>query len=246
MAEFQLQRIDGRAFNEARPVRVTRHFTCHTPGSVLIETGKTKVICTAMVEDKVPPFMRGEGRGWVTAEYEMLPSSTDTRKSRDRSKGKVDGRTTEIQRLIGRSLRSVVDLDALGERTIWIDCDVIQADGGTRTASITGAFIALYDTLTDLLERKVIKTMPITGFVSAVSVGIWENHPVLDLCYHEDSAAEVDMNIVMTDSGEIIEIQGTGEKRPFTKKEFEQLLELGELGIAQLITIQKKVLSEQE
>ncbi|MEG1433716.1 ribonuclease PH [Eubacterium sp.] len=237
-----IERIDGRLYNEGRPVRVTRHFTKHAQGSVLMEVGETKVICTAMVEEKVPSFMRGEGRGWVTAEYEMLPSSTGSRKSRDRNRGKVDGRTVEIQRLIGRSLRSIVDLKALGERTLWIDCDVIQADGGTRTTSITGAFIALYDALLDLKDQEMITTMPLTGFVAATSVGIWQDHPILDLCYHEDSAAAVDMNVVMTSSGEIIEIQGTGEDRPFTRSEFNDLMALGEQGIQDLIRIQKKAL----
>ena len=240
MADYSIERIDGRLFDEGRPVKITRHFTCHAQGAVLIEVGRTKVICTAMVEDRVPSFMRGEGRGWVTAEYNMLPSSTITRKSRDRNK--VDGRSTEIQRLIGRSLRSVVDLEALGERTIYIDCDVIQADGGTRTASITGAFVALYDALSVLKEAGSISTIPVTSFVAAISVGVWQNCPILDLCYHEDSAADVDMNLIMTADGEIIEIQGTGEARPFTRDEFNVLMRLGEKGISELITEQKKAL----
>jgi ribonuclease PH len=235
-------RSDNRRADEGRPVRITRRFTDKTPGSVLMEVGGTRVLCTAMVEEKVPSFMRGEGRGWVTAEYEMLPSSTWPRKSRDRNRGKIDGRTVEIQRLIGRSLRSVVELESLGERTVWIDCDVLQADGGTRTASITGAYIALYDVLADLKARGVIKTMPLTGFVAAVSVGIWQDEPILDLCYAEDSTAEVDMNLVMTDAGELIEIQGTGEARPFTRDEFTQLMALGEKGIAALIAQQKTAL----
>lgn len=242
MTEYSITRIDGRAFNQGRPIHITRHFTMHAPGSVLIEVGNTKVICTAMVEEKVPSFLRGEGCGWVTAEYDMLPGSTGTRKSRDRNKGKIDGRTTEIQRLIGRSLRSVVDLKALGERTIWIDCDVIQADGGTRTASITGAFVAMMDAMKDLMDKGLIKTLPITGYVAAISVGIWKNCPVLDLCYHEDSAAMVDMNMVMTDGGEIIEIQGTGEERPFSKAELDTLMALGEAGIQQIIALQKEIL----
>lgn len=237
-----MNRIDGRSNECLRPVSITRHFTRNAQGAVLIEVGNTKVICTAMVEDKVPPFLRGEKKGWVTAEYEMLPSSTGSRKGRDRSRGKIDGRTVEIQRLIGRSLRSVIDMEKLGERTIWIDCDVIQADGGTRTASITGAFVALYDVVTWLMEEEVIDEWPINGYVAATSVGINQNEPIMDLCYEEDSTAEVDMNIVMTDKGEIVEIQGTGEERPFTRDEFQKLLALGEDGVYQLINIQKEAL----
>lgn len=237
-----MNRIDGRTNESLRPVKMTRHFTRNAQGSVLIEVGNTKVICTAMVEDKVPPFLRGGKKGWVTAEYEMLPSSTGSRKARDRSKGKTDGRTVEIQRLIGRSLRSVIDMEKLGERTIWIDCDVIQADGGTRTASITGAFVALYDALTWMMEEEIIDEWPLRGYVAATSIGVNQGEVILDLCYEEDSAAEVDMNIVMTDKGEMIEIQGTGEERPFTKEEFGKLLELGEEGIYKLIGIQKEVL----
>lgn len=236
------ERPEGRALDESRPVKVTRHFTNHAEGSVLMEVGQTRVLCTAMLEDKVPPFMRGEGRGWITAEYAMLPSSTITRKGRDRNRGKIDGRSVEIQRLIGRSLRSVVDLDVLGERTIWIDCDVLQADGGTRTTSITGAFIALYDAVNIMIERGLITKNPITSFVASTSVGIWKDQPILDLCYQEDSHAEVDMNLVMTEDGRIIEIQGTGEQRPFTQSEFTQLMALGQKGIADLIKVQKKSL----
>ncbi len=236
------QRIDERKVDELRPMKVTRHFIKHAQGSVLIEVGNTKVICTAMVEEKVPRFLKGQKKGWITAEYEMLPGSTNTRKSRDRNRGKVDGRTMEIQRLIGRSLRSVIDLKKLGERTIWIDCDVIQADGGTRTASITGAFIALQDALTSLMEKGTIKENPITNFVAATSVGIHKGNIIVDLCYEEDSNAEVDMNMVMTEKGEIIEIQGTGEERPFTKEEFQQLLALGEESIKKIIDFQKETL----
>jgi ribonuclease PH len=236
------QRIDERKVDELRPMKVTRHFIKHAQGSVLIEVGNTKVICTAMVEEKVPRFLKGQKKGWITAEYEMLPGSTNTRKSRDRNRGKVDGRTMEIQRLIGRSLRSVIDLKKLGERTIWIDCDVIQADGGTRTASITGAFIALQDALTSLMEKGTIKENPITNFVAATSVGIHKGNVIVDLCYEEDSNAEVDMNMVMTEKGEIIEIQGTGEERPFTKEEFQQLLALGEESIKKIIDFQKETL----
>lgn len=241
MAENTVKRPDGRAFDEGRPVSVTRHFTKYAPGSVLMAVGDTKVICTAMVEDKVPPFMRGEGRGWVTAEYNMIPSATQTRKKRDRN-GKTDGRSVEIQRLIGRALRSVVDMDALGERTIRIDCDVIQADGGTRTTSITGAFIALYDCVQSLIDDGVITENPIKAFVASTSVGVWEEKPILDLCYIEDSHAEVDMNMVMTDAGEIIEIQGTGEARPFTEAEFNTMLALAKKGIHALIDVQKQAL----
>lgn len=237
-------RIDGRRPDEGRPVSVIRHFTHHAAGSVLMTVGNTRVLCTAMVEEKVPPFLRGQGKGWVTAEYDMLPSSTDSRKSRDRNRGKIDGRTVEIQRLIGRSLRSVVNLDALGERTIWIDCDVLQADGGTRTTAITGAYIALCDAVADLLDAGVISENPITGQVAATSVGVWEDMPILDLCYAEDSHADVDMNVVMTDDGRIIEIQGTGEARPFTKDEFDQLMTLAEAGIAALIAEQRAALSD--
>lgn len=233
-------RCDGRKENELRKMVATRNFIKHAHGSVLIEVGHTKVICTAMIEEKVPPFLKGQKQGWITAEYEMLPGSTNTRKSRDRNRGKIDGRTMEIQRLIGRSLRAVIDLKKLGERTIWIDCDVIQADGGTRTASITGAFMALYDALRRLIDEKVIKEMPITGFLAATSVGIHDEKVILDLCYEEDSNAEVDMNIVMTESGEMIEIQGTGEERPFTKDELRELLDLGEYGIQKIIEFQKE------
>ena len=236
------QRIDGREADELRPMVVTRNFIKHAQGSALIEVGDTKVICTAMVEDKVPPFLKGQKKGWVTAEYEMIPASTNTRKSRDRNRGKIDGRTMEIQRLIGRSLRSVIDQTMLGERTIWIDCDVIQADGGTRTAAITGSFLALHDALSDLIEKGKIKEMPITNFVAATSVGIYQGEAIVDLCYEEDSNAEVDMNMVMTETGDIIEIQGTGEERPFNKEELQKMLTLGEASIKKIIAFQKDTL----
>ncbi len=235
-------RIDGRKKNELRPMAVTRNYIKHAQGSVLIEVGDTKVICTAMIEEKVPPFLKGHKQGWVTAEYEMLPGSTNTRKSRDRNRGKIDGRTMEIQRLIGRSLRSVIDLSKLGERTLWIDCDVIQADGGTRTAAITGSFVALHDALSNMVNKGMIKEMPITNFVAATSVGIHQGEPLVDLCYEEDSNAEVDMNMVMTEKGEIIEIQGTGEERPFSKQELEKMLALGEESIKKIIDFQKETL----
>ncbi|MDK2935284.1 MAG: ribonuclease [Eubacteriaceae bacterium] len=237
-----MQRIDGRKSDEMRPIRVTRNFIRHAQGSVLIETGNTKVICTAMVEDKVPPFLKGQKKGWITAEYDMLPASTNSRKSRDRNRGKIDGRTMEIQRLIGRSLRSIVDLERLGERTIWIDCDVIQADGGTRTAAITGSFMALYEAMHKLKEQGLIEEIPITQFVAATSVGIYQEQVIVDLCYEEDSAADVDMNLVMTENGEMIEIQGTGEERPFKKDELQKLLEIGEENILKIIAFQKNTL----
>lgn len=236
-------RIDERAHNQMRPIRITRHYIVHPAGSVLIEMGQTKVICTATVEEKVPHFLKGTGSGWITAEYGMIPGSTGQRKTRN-TKG-IDGRSQEIQRLIGRTLRSVVDLKALGERTIWIDCDVIQADGGTRTASITGAYVALVDAVSTLLASGALLTSPIRYAVAAVSVGIVEGEPMIDLCYHEDSGAEVDMNLVMTEKGEWIEVQGTGEEHPFTQNQLLALLELGHVGILALIDAQKKALLEE-
>lgn len=237
-----MNREDGRSYDDLRPVRFTRNYTKYAQGSVLVEMGETKVICTATIEDKVPPFLKNTGKGWITAEYSMLPSSTQNRKIRESSRGKVDGRTQEIQRLIGRALRSIVDLDAIGERTIWIDCDVIQADGGTRTASITGSFVALIDALNNLKEEGNLKYIPIKNFVSAVSVGIIEGKPMLDLCYIEDSTAKVDMNIVMTDKGEFVEVQGTGEESPFSREDLMELLRLGEEGNNELIRLQKEAL----
>lgn len=237
-------RIDNRKFDELRPVKVHRDYLMHPYGSVLIEMGKTKVICTAMVEDKVPPFLKGTGSGWVTAEYSMLPGSTGTRKVRDSSKGRIDGRSQEIQRLIGRALRNVVDVKKLGERTIWIDCDVIQADGGTRTASITGSFIALADAIYKLYKEKHIKEIPLTNFISAISVGIGCDGPILDLCYEEDHVALVDMNVVMTDKGEFVEVQGTGENATFSRTELNSLLDLAEKGNKELIQMQREALGE--
>lgn len=239
-----MNRFDGRKNDEIREVKVTKNFLDNPQGSVLIEMGKTRVICTAMVEDRVPPFLKGLGKGWITAEYSMLPGSTITRKTRESSRGRLEGRTQEIRRLIGRSLRSVVDLDKIGERTIWIDCDVIQADGGTRTASITGGFIALAEALHKLYSSGEIQCMPIKSFISAISVGVVNEERILDLCYQEDSNAKVDMNIVMTDKKEFVEIQGTGEEAPFNRDELNELLSLGELGNMMLIDIQKKVLGE--
>lgn len=232
-------RIDGRKADALRPVKLTRNFTKYAEGSVLIEMGDTKVICTASIEEKVPPFLKGAGEGWISAEYSMLPRSTATRKPRDIARLKLDGRTSEIQRLIGRALRSVVDLKALGERTIWIDCDVIQADGGTRTASITGAFVALVDAVNKLHKKHPFEIYPIRSFVAAVSVGVVGENRLLDLCYQEDSNAVVDMNIIMTQEGEFVELQGAGEERPFNKEDLNELLKLGEKGVKHLIQLQK-------
>lgn len=237
-------RFDAREADQLRPVKMTKDYIMHPQGSVLIEMGHTKVICTAMIEEKVPPFLKGSGKGWITAEYGMLPASTHTRKIRDASKGKIDGRSQEIQRLIGRALRSVVDLEKLGERTIWIDCDVIQADGGTRTASITGSFVALMCAFNKMIAAGQLTEAPITDYVAAVSVGVVGDQPVLDLCYEEDSKAAVDMNLVMTGSGKFIEIQGTGEDRPFDQSELTQMLSLGEKGIRELMALQKQMIEE--
>jgi ribonuclease PH len=237
-----LARNDGREFNELRKVNITRNFTKYAEGSVLIEMGDTKVICTATIDDKVPPFKKGTNEGWVTAEYAMLPRSTEVRNARDIQRLKINGRSMEIQRLIGRAIRSVVNFSLLGERTIVLDCDVIQADGGTRTASITGSFVALMDALDKMISNGQINEIPISGFVAAISVGIVDNEPLLDLCYKEDSRAKADMNIVMNDKGEFIEIQGTGEQAPISIEEMFSLIELGEKGILELVNIQKKAL----
>ena len=237
-------RIDGRENLMLRPIKITRNYIKHAEGSVLIEFGDTKVICTASIDDKVPPFLKGTGEGWITCEYGMLPRSTNDRKPREAAKGKIDGRTAEIQRLIGRALRSVVDLTKLGEKTIWIDCDVIQADGGTRTASITGAFIALVDAINKIDAAEKFAVYPIKSFVAAISVGIVDEEIMLDLCYQEDSNAKVDMNVVMTDKGEFVEIQGTGEESPFSKEQMFKLIEAAEKGIGELINMQKYVLKD--
>ncbi len=239
-----MERSDGRAVDQIRPVRITRNYTKYAEGSVLIEMGDTKVICTATVDDKVPPFMKGEGKGWVTAEYAMLPRSAPVRIIRESTKGKVGGRTYEIQRLVGRALRSVVDLEALGERTIIIDCDVIQADGGTRTASITGSFVALIDALAVLLENEAIERIPVTEYLAAVSVGKVNGEILLDLAYDEDSLAEVDMNVVMTETGKFVEVQGTAEGAPFTRAELDAFIDLARKGIGELIAVQKQALGE--
>ncbi|MDD4236942.1 MAG: ribonuclease PH [Desulfotomaculaceae bacterium] len=237
-----MQRIDGRESGQLRPVHITRKYNKHAEGSVLVEVGDTRVICTASVEEKVPPFLRGAGKGWVTAEYGMLPRATGNRTAREAARGKIGGRTFEIQRLIGRALRSVMDLPALGERTITLDCDVIQADGGTRTASITGAFVALVDAVNKLREQGLLKTMPIKDFIAATSVGRSAGQVILDLCYEEDSAAEVDMNIVMTGAGRFVEVQGTGEEASFSRQEINEMIDLAQQGIEWLINYQKEVL----
>ena len=239
-----MQRPDGRTKGAMRPVKITTDYTMYAEGSVLVEMGNTKVICTASVEEKVPPFLEGKGLGWVTAEYAMLPRATNTRKKRDIKSLKLDGRSSEIQRLIGRALRAVVDREALGERQITIDCDVIQADGGTRCASITGGFVALWLAGKKLLADGVIEKMPLTAQVAAVSVGIFEDEAVLDLNYAEDSHAIVDCNVVMTSKGEFIEVQGTGEGRPFTDTELRKLLGLGKRGCLTLCRKQAKVMGE--
>ena len=235
-------RPSQRPPDQLRTIRITRHYTKHAEGSVLIECGDTKVICTASVEERVPPHKKGSGEGWVTAEYGMLPRSTNERMGREAAKGKQSGRTQEIQRLIGRSLRAVVDLKKLGERTIQIDCDVIQADGGTRTASITGAFVALHDAVSGLLGKGLVKGTPLKDFIAAVSVGIYEGTPVLDLDYVEDSACDTDMNVVMLGSGHFVEVQGTAEGHAFSRAEMDTLLELAHAGIARLIETQRNAL----
>ena len=235
-----MTRYDGREVEQLRSVTIEPNYLMHPEGSVLIQVGNTKVICTATIDDRVPGFLRGQGKGWITAEYSMLPRATAERTQRESSRGKVNGRTMEIQRLIGRALRAIVDLEALGEKTIWIDCDVIQADGGTRTASITGAFVALTQAIAKIHEEKPFAKFPIVDYLAATSVGfIDEIGAVLDLNYVEDSAAAVDMNLVMTGSGRFVEIQGTGEEATFSREELNQLLDLGEKGISELIEVQK-------
>ena len=241
---MNFQRPGGRAADQLRPVRITRGFTIHAEGSVLIEFGQTRVLCTASVEDKVPPHKRGSGEGWVTAEYGMLPRATHTRGDREAARGKQSGRTQEIQRLIGRSLRAVFDLKALGERTIALDCDVLQADGGTRTAAITGAFVAAQDAVNKLIAQGKLAKSPIIGPVAAISVGIVEGTPVLDLEYVEDVACDTDMNVVMTGAGHFVEVQGTAEGVAFTRAEMDRLLQLAEKGIAELVTLQSQALAK--
>lgn len=241
MSSALFSRHDGRQANQLRQVTVERGFTRYAEGSVLISFGETRVLCNASIEEKVPPFMRGQGRGWVTAEYSMLPRATHTRSPREAAKGKLGGRTMEIQRLIGRALRSVVDFELLGERTILIDCDVLQADGGTRTAAITGAWIALADAIDTLLAQGLLKKSPLKGSVAAVSAGIVTNQPVLDLDYVEDSAASVDMNFVMTGDGRFVEVQGTAEEEPFSDAELNALRDLARQGCLELSLLQQGV-----
>ncbi len=239
-----MKRSDGRNPGALRPVKITRHYLKYAEGSVLIEMGQTKVICSASVEERVPPFLRNSGKGWITAEYSMLPRSTHTRTSRDSTLGRGNGRTFEIQRLIGRSLRSVTDLAAFGERTIWIDCDVLQADGGTRTASITGAYVAMVDAFRKMVRDGVIEKLPMKDTVAAVSVGKVKGKILLDLNYDEDSQAQVDMKVVMTGSGKFVEIQGTAEELDFSKEELDELTALARRGIKKLTNIQKATLGE--
>ncbi|OFW06531.1 MAG: ribonuclease PH [Acidobacteria bacterium RIFCSPLOWO2_02_FULL_67_36] len=241
---MSITRSDGRAPEQLRVTRMTPSYTMHAEGSVLIEAGQTRVICTASVEDRVPPFLRNSGKGWVTAEYGMLPRATTTRMQREATAGKVGGRTQEIQRLIGRSLRSVMRLNELGERTVWVDCDVIQADGGTRTASITGGFVALVLALRRLRQAGAIKTIPVADHVAAVSVGVVAGTPLLDLAYDEDSKAEVDMNVVKTGDGRFIEVQGTAEGPPFERAALDALLGLADAGVRELVDLQRSILGD--
>jgi len=241
---MNMSRPSGRAVDQLRPIRLERAFTCHAEGSVLVSFGQTKVLCSASVENRVPPFLRGKDEGWVTAEYGMLPRATHTRSDREAARGKQSGRTLEIQRLIGRALRACVNRSALGERTITLDCDVLQADGGTRTAAITGAYVALVDAVNGLLKRGDIQTNPIHGAVAAVSVGLYRGVPVLDLDYAEDSDCDTDMNIVMNEGGAFIEIQGTAENHAFSRNELNALLTLAEKGITELLTIQQESLAQ--
>lgn len=238
------ERQDGRKNDEIRDIKITRKYISHADGSVFIEMGNTRIVCTATIEEKVPPFLRGKGKGWITAEYDMIPGSTPRRIIRPQATGRINGRTHEIQRLIGRSLRAAVDLDMIGERTIWIDCDVIEADGGTRTASITGSFIALFDSLQGMIENEIINEMPIESFVAAISVGIVDGEIMTDLCYTEDSTAEVDMNVVANSKGNLIEVQSTAEGAPFSREQFDQMLADASSAIEGIIELQKKILSK--
>jgi ribonuclease PH len=238
------ERRDGRGNTDIRDIKITRKYITHADGSVFIEMGNTRIICTATFEDKVPLFLRGKGTGWITAEYDMIPGSTPQRVVRPQASGRINGRTHEIQRLIGRSLRAAVDLDKIGERTIWIDCDVIEADGGTRTASITGSFIALFDCLQGMIDKKLIDEMPVESFVAAISVGIVDGEVLIDLCFGEDSIAEVDMNVVANSKDNLIEVQSTAEGAPFSREQFDDMLGKAMDAIAELIELQKKILSQ--
>jgi len=237
-----MKRVDGRSYDELRPVSITPCYQSFAEGSVLIEQGKTRLVCSASVEDRVPPFLKGSGSGWITAEYAMLPRATTTRTPRESYKGRVSGRNKEIQRLIGRSLRAVVDLDRLGERSLVVDCDVLQADAGTRTAAITGGYVALYQAMRNMVNIGLISSIPLQSQVAAISVGLVKNYLLLDLCYDEDSAASVDFNVVMTGKGEFVEVQGTAEGKPFSKETIDMVLALAEKGISQLFEIQQKVI----
>jgi ribonuclease PH len=239
-----VKRIDNRDKDQLREIKITRNYISNADGSVFIEMGKTRIICTAIVEDKVPKFLSGKSSGWITAEYDMIPGSAPQRIVRAQTMGRINGRTHEIQRLIGRSLRAVVDLNKIGERTIWIDCDVIEADGGTRTASITGSFIALFDCMRSMIDKKVIDSMPIESFLAAISVGIVDNDILVDLCFEEDSRAQVDMNVVMSSKGELIEVQSTAEGAPFTRDDFNTMLDKAADAISEIIEVQKKILSQ--
>jgi len=238
------KRIDGRKDDEIREIKITRNYISHTEGSVFIEMGNTRIVCTATVEDKIPKFLAGKGSGWITAEYDMIPGSAPQRIIRPQTVGRISGRTHEIQRLIGRSLRSIADLAKIGERTIWIDCDVIEADGGTRTASITGSFIALFDCMHSLVDKKIISEMPIESFLAAVSIGIVDGNILVDLCFEEDSKAQVDMNVVMNSKNELIEVQSTAEITPFRREDFDRMMEKATAAIAEIIDIQKKTLNK--
>jgi len=239
-----VKRIDKRGNDDLREIKITRNYISHTDGSVFIEMGRTRIVCTATVEDKVPKFLAGKGSGWITAEYDMIPGAAPQRIVRAQTTGRINGRTHEIQRLIGRSLRSVVDLTKIGERTIWIDCDVIEADGGTRTASVTGSFIALFDCMHSLIGKKIIDMMPVENFLAAVSVGIVDGEILVDLCFEEDSKAQVDMNVVMNSEGELIEVQATAEVTPFSRENFDRMLEKATNAVREIIEIQKRVLSQ--
>src|SRR4030066_494772 len=239
-----VKRIDNRENDRLREIKVTRNYISHADGSVFIEIGKTRIVCTAIVEDKVPKFLAGKGSGWITAEYDVIPGSAPQRIIRPQTAGRINGRTHEIQRLIGRALRAVVDLSKIGERTIWIDCDVIEADGGTRTASITGSFIALFDCMHSMVEKKIISVMPVESFLAAVSVGIVDGEILVDLCFEEDSKAQVDMNVVMNSKGELIEVQSTAEITPFSRENFDKMMEKATAGIKEIIETQKNILSQ--